>query len=77
MSVILFGADMSIKFQNSKVNRSALIELGYHIYDPHHTFNRKSWIIIGDDGKTLYGVNRRHNFKQATVEEFTKSRCNI
>jgi len=60
-----------IKFQNSKVNRKALIEAGYKIYDPHATFNRKSWIIIGDDGM-LYGVERR-NFVVITAEEYLES----
>lgn len=49
---------LKIKFQNSKVNRKALIGAGYEVYDPHKTFDRKAWIIIGDDGK-LYGVDRR------------------
>lgn len=59
---------MKIKFQNSKSNRKALIEAGYKIYDPHYTFNRKAWIIIGTDG-LLYGVGRR-NFPVVSVEEF-------
>lgn len=49
---------LKIKFQNSKVNRKSLIEVGYKIHDPHKTFDRKAWIIIGEDGK-LYGVDRR------------------
>ena len=59
---------MKIKFQNSKQNRKILVESGYRIYDPHYTFNRKYWIIIGTDG-LLYGVNRR-NFPVISVEEF-------
>lgn len=61
-----------IKFQNSKSNRKALTEAGYKIYDPHATFNRKSWIIIGDDGY-LYGVERR-NFVIVTAEEYLESK---
>jgi len=49
---------LKIKFQNSRANRKALIEVGYEVHDPHKTFDRKTWIIIGDDGK-LYGVDRR------------------
>lgn len=60
------------KFQNSKSNRKALTEAGYKIYDPHATFNRKAWIIIGDGGM-LYGVDRR-NFVVVTVEDYIKSR---
>ena len=59
---------MNIKFQNTKVNRKALTEAGFKIHDPHKTFNRKAWIIIGDDGM-LYGVERR-NFTVATAEEY-------
>lgn len=60
-----------IKFQNSKANRKALIDLGYKIHDPACTFNRKAWIIISDEG-TLLGVNRRSTFRTVTVEEFKK-----
>jgi hypothetical protein len=60
-----------IKFQNTKTNRKALTEAGYKIYDPHATFNRKSWIIIGDDDM-LYGVDRR-NFVVVTAEEYLES----
>lgn len=63
---------MKIKFQNSKTNRRALIEAGYDVYDPHCTFNRKVWIVIGDDGKTLYGVDHR-NYTTITVEEFLQN----
>lgn len=63
---------MNIKFQNTKANRKALTEAGFKIYDPHKTFNRKAWIIIGDDGM-LYGVDRR-NFVVVTVEDYIKSR---
>ena len=59
---------MKVKFQNSKANRKALIDAGFKIHDPHKTFNRKSWIIIGDDGK-LYGVQFR-NIPTLAVEEF-------
>lgn len=59
---------MKVKFQNSKANRKALIDAGFKIHDPHKTFNRKAWIIIGDDGK-LYGVQFR-NISTLTVEEF-------
>ena len=59
---------MKIKFQNTKSNRKALVEAGYKVYDPHCTFNRKAWIIIGTDG-LLYGVDRRH-FPVISVEEF-------
>lgn len=59
---------MKIKFQNSKANRKALINAEYEVYDPHCTFDRKAWIIIGTDG-LLYGVNRR-NFPVVSVEEF-------
>lgn len=59
---------MKVKFQNSKANRKALIDAGFKIHDPHKTFNRKTWIIIGDDGK-LYGVQFR-NIPTLTVEEF-------
>ncbi len=57
-----------VKFQNSKSNRKALVEAEYKVYDPHCTFNRKAWIIIGTDG-LLYGVDRR-NFPVVNVEEF-------
>ena len=60
--------NMNIKFQNSKSNRKVLVEAGYKVYDPHCTFNRKAWIIIGTDG-LLYGANRR-NFPIIRVEEF-------
>ena len=60
--------NMNIKFQNSKSNRKALVEAGYKVCDPHCTFNRKAWIIIGTEG-LLYGVNRR-NFPIIRVEEF-------
>lgn len=64
---------MNIKFENSKFNRKALQDLGYIIYDPHCTFCRKAWIIIGDDGKTLYGVDHRNKFKSVTISEFLKT----
>ena len=60
---------MNIKFQNTKANRKALREIGYEIHDPHATFNRKVFIIIGEDG-LLYGVMKR-NCKLQTVEEFS------
>ena len=61
-----------IKFQNNKQNRKLLKEAGYVCYDPHCTFNRKAWIVIGDDGKTLYGVDHR-NYVIVSVEDFLNS----
>ena len=37
-----------IKLQNTRHNRKLLREAGYPFYDPHHTFNRKAWIIVGE-----------------------------
>ena len=59
---------VKVKFQNTKLNRKTLVEAGYKVYDPHCTFNRKAWVIIGTDG-LLYGVARR-NFPIISVEEF-------
>lgn len=49
------------KFQNTKTNRALLIAAGFTIHDPHCTFNRKAWIIIGEgeSNNKLYGVDRR------------------
>ena len=58
------------KFQNAKANRALLIEAGFTIHDPHCTFNRKAWIIIGEgENKTLYGVDRR-NYDIISVEDY-------
>ena len=58
-----------IKLQNTRHNRKLLREAGYPFYDPHHTFNRKAWIIVGEDGKTLHGVGHR-DYVTVTVCEF-------
>lgn len=58
------------KFQNTRENRKLLKEAGYLIHDPHSTFNRKAWIIIGDD-TLLYGVEKR-NYPVILVEDYLK-----
>lgn len=58
-----------IKLQNTRQNRKLLREAGYSFYDPHHTFNRKPWIIVGEDGRTLYGVKHR-DYVTVTADEF-------
>ena len=60
-----------IKFKNTKENRKLLLENGYEIHDPHHTFNRKSWMIFSDEEpRYILGVEHRHKRREVTFNEF-------
>lgn len=62
-----------VKFKNTKENRKCLLERGYIIHDPHHTFNRKSWIIFSEETpRYLLGVEKRHKRREVTILEFDK-----
>ena len=60
-----------IKFKNTKENRKLLLENGYEIHDPQHTFCRKNWMIFSDEEpRYILGVEHRHKRREVTFNEF-------
>ena len=60
-----------IKFKNTKENRKLLLENGYEIHDPQHTFCRKNWMIFSDEEpRYILGVEHRHKRREVTFTEF-------
>ena len=60
-----------VKFKNTRENRKLLLDKGYDIHDPHHTFNRKAWIIFSEESpRYLLGVEQRHKRRSVSFPEF-------